>query len=121
MSDIEREKFETVFLSKTDDYGYVERDGDWYISKPNAHLDLSILDAKYSVCRANSAWKAWQAAKQDVGECEWSEDENGIYDTSCGGVFELMSGTPEENNFKCCCYCGGVLKQKLFEQPREQS
>ena len=62
----------------------------------------------------------WQAAKQDVGECTWSESEDGQYDTSCGGIFELTVDTPEENEFKFCCYCGGVLKQKLFEQLREQ-
>ena len=27
----------------------------------------------------------------------------------------FTDGTPDENEFKFCCYCGGDLKQKLFE------
>ena len=56
----------------------------------------------------------YDAATHDV--CEWSEDEGGIFQTSCGESFEVTEGTPEENKFKFCCYCGGVLKQKLFER-----
>ena len=47
--------------------------------------------------------------------CEWSEDDEGIFQTSCGGSFMFTDGTPDENEFKFCCYCGGDLKQKLFE------
>lgn len=50
-----------------------------------------------------------------IKNCEWSENEDGQYDTSCGGCFEFAESTPEHNEFKFCCYCGGDLKQKLFE------
>lgn len=51
-----------------------------------------------------------------IKNCEWSENEDGQYDTSCGGCFEFAESTPEHNEFKFCCYCGGVLKQKLFDR-----
>ena len=46
--------------------------------------------------------------------CTWSEDEDGVWDTSCGNRFEIEAGSPEENGFKFCCYCGGALEQVYF-------
>lgn len=42
--------------------------------------------------------------------CRWREDENGAYDTECGGKFELTEGTPADNKMRFCPYCGKRLK-----------
>jgi hypothetical protein len=48
--------------------------------------------------------------------CTWKEDgdawENyAIWDTDCGGRFELTEGTPEYHNMRYCCYCGKKIKE----------
>lgn len=47
---------------------------------------------------------------KETGEtCGWAHDEDGIWQTDCGEAFVLMDGTPEENDFRFCCYCGKNL------------
>jgi hypothetical protein len=41
-----------------------------------------------------------------VESCEWYQDEEGLYETSCGHYFEVTSGSATENRMKFCCYCG---------------
>jgi hypothetical protein len=45
--------------------------------------------------------------------CKWvlAEEESSAYETECGGIFEVMEGTPLENGFCFCCYCGGRLAE----------
>ena len=47
--------------------------------------------------------------------CLWTEDEDGIFDASCGGRFEFTDGTPSDNDMLYCCYCGKILAQQLFK------
>jgi len=51
--------------------------------------------------------------KMNSLKCIWSqEDENSdIWSTSCGENFILNEGTPEENKFKFCNYCGKEIEQ----------
>lgn len=44
-------------------------------------------------------------------EMDW-EDEN-VWHTSCGQEFQLHTGTPKENSFRYCCYCGKELVEKV--------
>lgn len=37
--------------------------------------------------------------------CRWA-NENSPYDTECGNLFEFIDGTPSENGFKFCPFCG---------------
>lgn len=41
--------------------------------------------------------------------CQWTADDDGIYETECGNMFEITEGSPVENGMVHCCYCGGVL------------
>ena len=43
-------------------------------------------------------------------ECAWREDE-GVWETDCGGAFVIDDGTPFDNNMKCCCFCGKNIVQ----------
>jgi hypothetical protein len=40
------------------------------------------------------------------GTCDWAENQDGAYETSCGETFEFTDGGPKENKFKHCPYCG---------------
>ena len=49
------------------------------------------------------------------GSCEWSQDDDGYWETECGGMFALIEGTPRENDMNFCCYCGKPLKTDGLE------
>lgn len=44
--------------------------------------------------------------------CEWRvcDEEANVYDTSCRNPHILTEGTPRENNYKYCPYCGKNIK-----------
>ena len=48
-------------------------------------------------------------------ECVWSQDCSGsdTYATQCGHYFSITDGTPTENNFKFCVFCGKKLLEEL--------
>ena len=48
--------------------------------------------------------------------CTWAEDEDGIWFTGCNNAFEFMNGTPSENGFQFCCYCGDRLKEVKYAE-----
>ena len=59
----------------------------------------------------NALDKAIEIVKQggvsdDV--CEWRlcDEEANVYDTSCRNPHILIEGTPKENNYEYCPYCG---------------
>lgn len=44
--------------------------------------------------------------------CYWSIDDVGgdsLWETSCGHAFEFTEGSPHENGFQWCGYCGRQL------------
>ena len=44
--------------------------------------------------------------------CEWRlcDGEANVYDTSCRNPHILIEGTPNENNYEYCPYCGKKIK-----------
>lgn len=44
--------------------------------------------------------------------CEWTlfDEETNAYNTTCGGAFWLNDGSPKDNGFKYCPYCGRKIK-----------
>jgi hypothetical protein len=47
-----------------------------------------------------------------IEECNWAQDENGVWDTAYGGKFEVLDGTPCENSMNYCPYCGKAIHEK---------
>jgi hypothetical protein len=44
--------------------------------------------------------------------CYWKQDDDGIWNTGCGNMYEINNGdSPEENKMKYCAFCGGLLRQ----------
>ena len=43
--------------------------------------------------------------------CNWTEDidDEGTYDTGCNNRFAINEGTPEDNGFIFCPYCGELI------------
>jgi len=50
-----------------------------------------------------------------MDECVWREDD-GVWETDCKHEFVINEGTPAENDFKYCVYCG----RKIKEFPEEE-
>lgn len=54
--------------------------------------------------------------------CTWTEDyDGGVWETQCGQCFTLLEGTPEDNNFSFCCFCGKPMKEipKIEEEDED--
>ena len=49
-------------------------------------------------------------ARRSSLTCQWSEDEDGNWDTECGNK-EILDGGPEEHHHKYCPYCGNKISQ----------
>ena len=57
------------------------------------------------------------AAREAPNVCAWKQDE-GFYDdvswdTACGEKFEFTDGTPGDNSFNFCPFCGRPLKEAV--------
>lgn len=44
-------------------------------------------------------------------KCEWKQDENGAWGTGCDHLHEFIDGTPFDNDYLFCPYCGADLIQ----------
>jgi len=42
--------------------------------------------------------------------CQWTEDDDGVWDTECGNAFVFTDGGPSDNNLLFCPYCGAALR-----------
>lgn len=49
-------------------------------------------------------------------QCEWKEDEDGIWHTECDNSFHFTEGGPTENDFLFCPYCGKRLETIHFTE-----
>ena len=54
--------------------------------------------------------------------CQWEQEceGEGTYHTDCRNSFELYDGTPAGHNFHFCCYCGGALVEKLWDEAAQE-
>ena len=50
-----------------------------------------------------------------VDACVWTDDEEGVWSSSCGHLWIINEGSPSENSMKFCHACGC----KLIETPTE--
>ena len=43
--------------------------------------------------------------------CEWGIDDadGSVWKTGCDNLFVIISGTPSDNDFRFCMYCGRPL------------
>ena len=50
--------------------------------------------------------------KAKVKYCTWFQDgDSDTWSTGCGNYFSINAGTPAENHFKFCAYCGKHLQE----------
>ena len=50
-------------------------------------------------------------------QCAWVENQDANWETECGETFVFNDCMlPSEHSFKFCCFCGGELSEKMFEE-----
>jgi hypothetical protein len=52
------------------------------------------------------------------GMCTWIEDEDGLWHTECHQIHQFFDGTPTENFYKYCPYCGKFLVVGKYKEDR---
>ena len=70
---------------------------------------------------------AQQAAKSEDGHtvrsssttCQWTQNEDGAWESACGHRWEFIEGGPTENGMKFCCYCGKPLVDVPYIEERD--
>lgn len=70
--------------------------------------DIKKLGMKMA-CGSPSTGKTKHILGQD-GACTWTETIMGNYETQCGGSHAFIDGSPGENGYVYCPYCGGSIK-----------
>jgi len=51
-----------------------------------------------------------EKTKAQMSTCNRTQNEDGNWETGCGQMFVFEAGTPEDNKFEFCCYCGNSLQ-----------
>ena len=91
----------------------------WFCSMAVAEKITGINQSDISRCTLGKTEHAggyvWKIVKQSgVSDdmCEWRlcDEEANVYDTSCRNPHILIEGTPKENNYEYCPYCGKKIK-----------
>ena len=100
--------------------GLNQGDGNKAVASPDpAAPTLAELDKRsHKSIEAGSQFRselvnAYRAGRlREVPEgCKWSQadEDSNAWQTECGNMFLLNDGTPEQNDMKHCCYCGGKM------------
>lgn len=66
------------------------------------------------VCLISKAIEIVKSSEQEQkSECEWKleDSESNLYVTECENRHLIFEGTPEENGYKYCPYCGRKIKR----------
>ena len=73
-------------------------------------LGTDTLPVNY--VRLNEAIEIVKQGSASDDACEWRlcDEEANVYDTSCRNPHILIEGTPQENNYEFCPYCGKKIK-----------
>ena len=66
-----------------------------------------------SLRRNYTHWRERVTPSDPVPSCIWTReddpDERVVYQTACGDAHQIMEGTPKENGYSYCPYCGGLI------------
>lgn len=78
---------------------------------PNREADYYYANSNDVIDREDAIEIVKQSGVSD-DVCEWRlcDEEANVYDTSCRNPHILIEGTPKENNYEYCPYCGKKIK-----------
>jgi len=58
-------------------------------------------------------------AEQIGAICDWTETEDSVWETLCGQAHCFFDGTPSDNSYVFCPYCGRPLLEHSFDDEVE--
>ena len=79
-------------------------------------MSKNICDCGRVYDSVSGVYACQDANHYEVATCEWQQDENGMWHTGCGNIFEFIVGTPTENEAVYCQYCGRRIKEVLYAE-----
>jgi hypothetical protein len=68
-------------------------------------LTIPELNRAVWAVRTDSEWHV-EEIKEQSEECTWTLDDDGIYTTACGDMFQPEAGSRSDNGMKYCYRCG---------------
>ena len=73
----------------------------------------TVCGGIFNAIRLSSAIEIVNQGGVSDDVCEWRlcDEEANVYDTSCRNPHILIQGTPKENNYEYCPYCGKKIKE----------
>ena len=71
------------------------------------------LDSHKQVEHYVDKWRNSLLAKPATKSCAWTEDADGNWHTGCQEIHVFISGTPDENGYVYCPYCGGKIEKEI--------
>jgi len=102
---------------------FAEELGDvlWYVAECATAFDLQLSDVALQninklAARYGGKFSAERSQNRQTrlpGQCIWRlhDEATGTYEASCGEWYSLIDGTPGENNFRYCMYCGREIRE----------
>lgn len=91
------------------------------VMKRNARRRLGV-NHKWSDVHAAAAIKATEAeikvmltASKEASRCDWKEDIDGNWDTSCKQCMSFEYDPPAKQGYKFCHHCGSTINFINFE------
>lgn len=78
-----------------------------------------VLDDEPDVFAAARAWQAFRDWCGPFRACVWTQSEYNLWETDCNGAFEVNDGGPYDNDMRFCCYCGGALIERPYEDAED--
>lgn len=100
---------EIFFRDEPDGYKIECKNHAWkVINKDSIAADVLLCSFGLGDDAKNALIEAWNTRHEPT--CNWRYDEQmDAWETECGGAFQIMCGTPAENEMTHCPYCGGLI------------
>ena len=82
----------------------------WFVREG---IDINDMLARRCESTANAALTGGVLAVPSNGvvRCLWTVDDDGVWNTSCGQAHVFEAGTPGQNEFSFCPYCGKPMSE----------
>lgn len=95
-----------------------------------AEKDMELSDTCDEASRCGGRAAAYEKAQKIVNQlaeeynndvCEWRlcDEEANVYDTTCRNPHILIEGSPTDNNYEYCPYCGKKIKIAPYQPKGE--
>ena len=54
--------------------------------------------------------------------CHWTQEDydSDTWNTTCGRLFSLIEGTPQDNDIRFCCFCSYPVMQNPYREEDDE-